>query len=212
MKKLLSLVLILLLVLVFSACDGDTSSPFQHESPEPPPALLIDNIKDNDYKDEVINIVESNPNYSMYVEDMEYFYFITEEIDGFTLFRVLIDDGFVVYFYILNEEVEIGNVGERYAIGHDNYISVSIDRRPSKNPLDFLIELSKDTRHNVFYYPEDNTVYNVGNNDKSVSTTIGDYKFSLYARNSVSELNNDYETLRDLSYRIIESTELIQIK
>ncbi|MDR2532137.1 MAG: hypothetical protein LBC82_04770 [Oscillospiraceae bacterium] len=182
----------------------------EHNDPVPigdPAPLTIWIEKGTDFKEKIIEHINiaKNPNenndiYNVYpsnrISNLTEFYLSIKIID-FELFCVSISEYGFIYYYAPVEKLR---QREEYSFSNTDGVEIVIERSDSKIPTN----LNKIAQGNS-KLTDDNFVYD-GNNQ--IWGQIRDTVFRITVPNNL----NNYEFLRDLAFRLIETSEVVDVQ
>ena len=135
------------------------------------------------------------------ISAIESFYFPNITIDGYKLYRAIIDEWSFLYYYAPVEKL---NTDEEYVFEFNDGILLSIDRPHWIDASDPLgSEINKMNTQNREYILQNNLLYKPDAN--SVLGVLGETRFSLI----VPDVLNDSDNLLSLGEEIIQSSELV---
>lgn len=137
------------------------------------------------------------------IDEITEFYYPEISIDGYTLYRAIIDEWSFLYYFGPNEKI---NSTSEYTFEFGDGILLGIDRThwiDTDNPLDAQIKQYEN--RNKKYILKDNILYVEGYD--SIEGIIGNTRFTLHGPDDAC----DYDSLFALAKKVIESTELIEI-
>ncbi|MCL2071721.1 MAG: hypothetical protein FWH07_05750 [Oscillospiraceae bacterium] len=180
--------------------------------------LMIENV--DDFRSELLKHFElsrtvgkEDENYWVYsankIADIKKFYFPTMEIDGYELYRVDVGENATQYYYV---STQLLKDSEDFWLSASPRIEIFISRPGwiKDTSVDQFESLKEQTREQgPSYLIEDNIIYNKADweSEGHIYTPIGNSVLGI----SVPEELDDYEFLREIALRFIETAELITV-
>ncbi len=136
------------------------------------------------------------------INEISEFYFPNFTIDGYTLYRSVIDEWSFMYYFAPSEMLKEGN----YTFEFDTGIMIAIHRShwiDTENPL--AAEIQKLENREATYILKDNMLHEIGSN--SISGIIGYTRFVI----NVPDACSNYDALAALGRKVVESCELVSV-
>ena len=176
--------------------------------------LEIMNNYENNFKNEIIHLIRESKTitkeHEMYqyyaynkISDITEFYFPTIKIDGYELYRILIDQWTCIYYYAPIKELKKES---EYVFTFETGILLGINRPYWLDNADPLKpEIENREIQNIEYLFKDDLLYTQSQN--SIMGLIGNTSFNIYVPNKL----NNYEFLHELGLKISETSEMIVV-